>query len=81
MYQKRIKGLCGAKPPQKPRWTDAGGFGGSTIRYGDFTVDVRWPGRLGAPQPSPSEGCDSIIANVDGGFRVVSIVVGVKMRS
>jgi hypothetical protein len=21
--EKRIKGLCGAKPPQKPRWTNA----------------------------------------------------------
>ncbi|MBV8455922.1 MAG: NifU N-terminal domain-containing protein, partial [Acetobacteraceae bacterium] len=34
---KRIKGLCGAKPPQKPRWTNVG-------RYGDFINDVR---RLG----------------------------------
>jgi hypothetical protein len=24
MMQKRIKGFCGAQPPQKPRWTNAG---------------------------------------------------------
>jgi hypothetical protein len=23
-YGKRIKGFCGAQPPQKPRWTNAG---------------------------------------------------------
>jgi hypothetical protein len=44
--KKRIKGLCGAKPPQKPRWTDAVGFGGSMIRYGDFTTDARSRGEL-----------------------------------
>ena len=42
--RKRIKGLCGAKPPQKPGWTDAGSFGGSTLYYGDFTADVRCRG-------------------------------------
>src|SRR4051794_18940628 len=42
----RIKGLRGAKPPQKPRWTDSVGFGGSTIRYGDFTADARCRGGL-----------------------------------
>jgi hypothetical protein len=26
--RKRIKGLCGAKPPQKPCWTDAVMLGG-----------------------------------------------------
>jgi hypothetical protein len=78
--QERIKGLCGAKPPQKPGWTDAVGFGGSTIRHADFTADARCRGSLGAPQSSPCEGCDSIIADVDGDFRVSSIVVGVKRR-
>jgi hypothetical protein len=43
---KRIKGLCGAKPPQKPRWRDAMGFGRSMIRYGDFTADTRCRGGL-----------------------------------
>jgi hypothetical protein len=72
--------LCGAKPPHKPGWTDAVSFGGSTIRYGDFTADARCWGSLGAPRPSPCEGCDGIIADVGGDFRVASIVVGVKMR-
>ena len=31
---KRIKSLCGAKPPQKLRWTNAGRLG---CDYGDFT--------------------------------------------
>jgi hypothetical protein len=72
--------LCGAKPPQKPGWTDAVGFGGSLIRYGDFTADVRSRGSLGAPQPSACEGCDGIIAGVDDGFRVSSIIIGIKIR-
>ncbi|MFL5253574.1 MAG: hypothetical protein ACJ8AI_11880, partial [Rhodopila sp.] len=46
LHSKRIKGLCGAKPPQKPRWTDAMGFGRSMIRYGDFTADTRCRGGL-----------------------------------
>jgi hypothetical protein len=37
-------------------------------------------GRLGAPQLSACEGCDGIIAGVDEGFRMSSIVVGVKIR-
>src|SRR5690242_20489112 len=44
--EERIKGLCGAKPPQKPCWTNAVGFGGSIIRYGDFTSNPRCRGRL-----------------------------------
>src|SRR5580692_1881486 len=28
LSQKRIKSLCGAKPPQKLRWTNAGRWGG-----------------------------------------------------
>jgi|tagenome__1003787_1003787.scaffolds.fasta_scaffold20393460_1 hypothetical protein len=27
-FEKRIKGLCGAKPPQKPGWTNAVVLGG-----------------------------------------------------
>jgi len=38
------------------------------------------PGQLGAPQPSLCEDCDDMIAGVGGGFRLVSIVVGVKIR-
>jgi hypothetical protein len=40
---KRIKSLCGAKPPQKLRWTN-GALGGDW-RYGDFTKDARSLGR------------------------------------
>ncbi|HEX3405483.1 MAG TPA: hypothetical protein VHT74_34675 [Acetobacteraceae bacterium] len=40
---KRIKGLCGAKPPQKPRWTNAVRWE-AIERYGDFTRDVWWRG-------------------------------------
>src|SRR5271166_4794808 len=36
---KRIKGLCGAKPPQKPRWTNAVRWE-AIERYGDFTRDA-----------------------------------------
>ena len=39
------------------------------------------PERLGASQPSPSEGCDGIIAGADGTFRLASIVVGVKREA
>ena len=35
----RIKGLCGAKPPQKPRWTNAVRWE-AIERYGDFTRDA-----------------------------------------
>jgi hypothetical protein len=38
-HQKRIKGLCGAKPPQKPRWTNAVGWE-AIERYADFTRDA-----------------------------------------
>src|SRR5208283_2712325 len=37
--RKRIKGLCGAKPPQKPRWTNAVRWA-AIERYGDFTRDA-----------------------------------------
>jgi hypothetical protein len=37
-------------------------------------------GRVGAPQPSPSEGCDGNIAGVDDGFRTGIIIIGVKIR-
>jgi hypothetical protein len=36
---KRIKGLCGAKPPQKPRWTNAVRWE-AIERYGDFTLEA-----------------------------------------
>ena len=42
--KKRIKSLCGAKPPQKLRWTNAGGWA-SIERYGDFTRDAWCRGR------------------------------------
>ena len=38
------------------------------------------PGRLGAPQPSPWEGCDGMIADMGGDFRVAGIIVEVKMK-
>jgi DNA invertase Pin-like site-specific DNA recombinase len=37
--KKRIKGLCGAKPPQKPRWTNAVRWE-AIERYGDFTLEA-----------------------------------------
>src|SRR3954465_9602354 len=38
------------------------------------------PGRLGTPQPSPSAGCDGIIAGAADSSRLASIVVGGKIR-
>jgi hypothetical protein len=38
---KRIRSFCGAQPPQKLRWTNAGGLEG----YGDFNDDARYPDR------------------------------------
>ena len=40
---KRIKSFCGAKPPQRLRWTNAGRWG-AIERYGDFTQGARCPG-------------------------------------
>jgi len=42
--QKRIKSFCGAKPPRKLRWTDAGRCR-LVVGYGDFTQDAGWRGR------------------------------------
>ena len=36
----RIKSFCGAKPPQKLRWTNAGRRA-ACRRYGDFSRDAR----------------------------------------
>ena len=36
---KRIKSFCGAKPPRKLGWTNAGRWGPG--RYGDFSWDAR----------------------------------------
>jgi hypothetical protein len=44
--EKSVKSLCGAKPPQKLHWTNAGGFGDEPIGYGDFTADARCRGGL-----------------------------------
>jgi hypothetical protein len=38
---KRIKSFCGAKPPRKLSWTDAG-CGRTVVGYGDFTQDAGW---------------------------------------
>ena len=40
----RIKSFCGAKPPRKLRWTDAGRCR-LVVGYGDFTQDAGWRGR------------------------------------
>ena len=42
--RKRIKSFCGAKPPRKLRWTDAGRCR-LVVGYGDFTQDAGWRGR------------------------------------
>jgi hypothetical protein len=42
--RKRIKSFCGAKPPQKLGWMDAGRRGSMDGSYGDFTQDARYPG-------------------------------------
>ena len=43
-WRKRIMSFCGAKPPRKLRWTDAGRCR-LVVGYGDFTQDAGWRGR------------------------------------
>jgi hypothetical protein len=72
--------VCAAGSRRRSPFGRTRGFGDSTIHHGDSTADALVPGRLDAPQPSRSKGCDGIIAGTDGISWVASILVEVKMR-
>jgi hypothetical protein len=66
---KRIKGLCGAKPPQKPGWTNAGFV--RRLALWKFYEGRALAGLIIAAQPGGGEWQDRSIAVVGGAFDAI----------
>ena len=74
--RKRIKSLCGAKPPQKLRWTNAGG--GRRLTLWRFYQGRRLPGLIIAAQLGRTGWCDRSIAVASGAFKTIGSVIWSK---
>ena len=75
-HRKRIKSLCGAKPPQKLRWTNAGG--GRRLTLWRFYQGRRLPGLIIAAQLGRTGWCDRSIAVASGAFKTIGSVIWSK---